>query len=435
MKMSGLRIATCATILMTALAWSAPALSAPSYDLSDRGYYWGILGGVVRTDDQRDTREIGPTASLIAGRYLLDIVGAEIHTYGQWPESRVNGKREFGYGVGLDLNIGQPEKVAPFVLVGGGIFFENIPAAFSNQFSSPYLNFGIGMYLPNPFFTDSLFRLEGRYHRVFRNRNEAGCLTTPCAKQELEDLRLSLGMQFGSDFDTPAYVPPPPPPPPPPDSDRDGVIDALDKCPNTPLGTVVDESGCPPPPPPPPKLVDSDGDGVPDSFDMCPNTPPGVVVDEKGCPLPPPPVLDSDGDGVPDTIDQCPNTPREYKVDEVGCVKVETLVLENVAFAFNSAKLTPSGINALNSVADSLKAHPTLVIEIGGHCDWIGSKEYNLVLSRKRANSVRDYLISQGVAAARLTAEGYGLSRPVADNKTDEGRARNRRVEFKVLKQ
>jgi len=97
------------------------------------------------------------------------------------------------------------------------------------------------------------------------------------------------------------------------DSDRDGVPDKDDACPNTPLGATVDSRGCP---------HDSDGDGVLDGIDQCPNTPAGTKVDDKGCPLAAPtavPVLDSDGDGVPDTIDKCPNTPAGAKVDADGC--------------------------------------------------------------------------------------------------------------------
>jgi OmpA-OmpF porin, OOP family len=97
---------------------------------------------------------------------------------------------------------------------------------------------------------------------------------------------------------------PRPSPSPAIDSDRDGVPDAVDKCPNTPLGAHVDATGCP---------LDSDGDGVPDGIDQCPNTPTGVHVDAKGCPV------DSDGDGVPDGIDQCPNTPPGVTVDATGC--------------------------------------------------------------------------------------------------------------------
>ncbi|MEK6806108.1 MAG: OmpA family protein [Pseudomonadota bacterium] len=425
-----------AALGLTAMLASSAAMAAPPSLLSDRGWYGSLMGGSVLTDDQRDTEDFGGSVSLTAGRYLLDFVGTELHLFGQFPESRITGGIEFGYGAGLDLNIGSPEHWAPFGILGGGGFFEDIPGATGNPLFSPYLNYGIGLYLPNPFFPAALLRAEARYHLVFHDPNEAGCLTLPCAKDKLSDLRFSLGMQFGSDYDTPVVVPPPPPPPPPSDSDGDGVLDVIDACPGTTPGTLVDANGCPPPPPPV-KLADADNDGVPDSFDQCPNTPAGTVVDEKGCPLPPPApkIVDSDSDGVLDNADQCANTPREYQVDEVGCVKVATLVLENVAFATGSAKLTGAGITALNSVADSLKAHPSLIVEVGGHTDSTGGAPFNIKLSQKRANAVRDHLISQGVAAARLTAEGYGLTQPVADNKTDEGRARNRRVEFKILKQ
>ena len=90
------------------------------------------------------------------------------------------------------------------------------------------------------------------------------------------------------------------------DSDHDGVVDKLDKCPETPKGVKVDKNGCP---------IDSDGDGVPDYLDKCPNTPKGTKVDKKGCPLP----LDSDGDGIADDLDKCPNTPKGVKVDKNGC--------------------------------------------------------------------------------------------------------------------
>lgn len=428
---------TRAFIGATALFLSALASAAPPLELSDRGWYGGVLAGALKSDSVRDADEYAPAFSLFGGRYLIDVLGAELHLSGHFPQSRSSGANDPGFGAGLDFNLGLPEAVAPFVILGGGGLFEQAPGGAT--VSSPYVNYGLGLYLPNPFFSASLIRLEARYQRVFHNKNDAGCVTVPCSKDDLEDLRFGIGLQFGSDFDTPPIVAPPPTSPPPPDSDRDGVIDPFDACPGTPLGTVVDEKGCPPPPPPA-RLADSDGDGVPDSFDQCANTPAATVVDEKGCPLPPPapitpPVVDSDGDGVLDSADQCANTPREFQVDDVGCVKVETLVLENVAFGFNSAKLTAEGSAALASVASSLKAHPSLIVEVDGHTDAVGGDAVNVKLSQKRANSVRDYLIAQGVTPARLTAEGYGKSRPIADNKTEEGRARNRRVEFKVLKQ
>lgn len=182
----------------------------------------------------------------------------------------------------------------------------------------------------------------------------------------------------------------------------------------------------PPAAPPPPK--DSDGDGVPDDIDECPNTPPGVKVDAKGCPL------DSDHDGVPDYLDKCPGTPPGVKVDANGC-EIEAIVLRGVNFDFDSARLTPASEKVLDDVVVLLKLRTGSPAILGGHTDSRGKHAYNLALSERRANAVRDYLVAHGIAASALTAKGYGDTMPIASNKTDAGRAENRRVtlEFKRL--
>ena len=182
---------------------------------------------------------------------------------------------------------------------------------------------------------------------------------------------------------------------------------------------------------------DSDGDGVRDADDRCPDTPPGARVDARGCPK------DSDHDGVYDGIDRCPDTPAGTKVDAWGCPvpvhkalfeeKKKKLVLEGVNFEFNSAELTHGSYAVLDDVAASLKDWPEVRVEVGGHTDYMGDDAYNQRLSERRAAAVRDYLISKGVAADRLTAKGYGESQPVSDNGTAEGRAKNRRVELTKL--
>ena len=208
------------------------------------------------------------------------------------------------------------------------------------------------------------------------------------------------------------------------DSDGDGVPDGCDKCPDTPDCAVVDEHGCP---------IDSDGDGVPDGCDKCPDTPACAVVDEHGCPL------DSDGDGVPDGCDRCPDTPPGTKVKPDGCKRAEklfkdpekkTLVLEGVYFEFDKAILKPESRVTLDRVAESLRDWPEVRVEVAGHTDWIGDDNYNLDLSDRRAASVVEYLVGAGVAADRLRSRGYGESQPIEDNKTDAGRAKNRRVEL-----
>jgi len=170
-------------------------------------------------------------------------------------------------------------------------------------------------------------------------------------------------------------------------------------------------------------VVDSDGDGVPDNRDKCPGTPPGVAVDQFGCPL------DSDGDGVTDDKDKCPQTPQGIRVNAYGC-----WVGGAVLFDFDKTEIRPEAYHFLDEAADILKRNQYIKVEIQGYTDSVGPEQYNLELSQRRAEAVRDYLISHGVAADRLVAKGYGESKPVASNQTKEGRAKNRRVIFVPLK-
>jgi len=217
------------------------------------------------------------------------------------------------------------------------------------------------------------------------------------------------------------------------DADGDGVFDGIDKCPKTPRGATVDTTGCP---------KDSDVDGVYDGIDRCPDTPKGAKVDAAGCPI------DGDGDGVWDGIDRCPDTPRGAQVDATGCptappppkpaaefipaAKVP-VVLNGVTFATDSAQLTEESKGLLDRVATSLKANPDVRVEVAGHTDSTGGDRHNLVLSQYRAETVRDYLIGDGVPAVQIEAKGYGKGEPIGDNKTQEGRALNRRVELRRL--
>ncbi|HKT60122.1 MAG TPA: OmpA family protein [Gemmatimonadales bacterium] len=214
----------------------------------------------------------------------------------------------------------------------------------------------------------------------------------------------------------------------PKDADGDGVTDDIDQCKDTPPGDKVDAKGCSLP-------KDADGDGVMDDVDQCKNTPPGDKVDAKGCSLP----KDADGDGVTDDKDRCPHTPAGVKVDEEGCQVLfepakKSLILEGVNFATGKAELTPESQTILDGVAESLVANEEIKVQVGGHTDNTGSAAVNKRLSAARANAVREYLISKGVAANRLTAVGYGPSKPIASNKTAAGRAQNRRVELTKLK-
>jgi len=217
----------------------------------------------------------------------------------------------------------------------------------------------------------------------------------------------------------------------PSDEDADGVCDGSDKCPGTPSGCLVDVTGCP---------LDSDGDGVCEGLDRCAGTAKGCRVDAKGCPL------DADGDGVCDGLDQGPDTPPSARVDRRGCPIVvsekETelldtgmIRLQNVNFATGKADIDVDSYPVLDEVGDILLRWPELRVEIGGHTDSRGSAEMNLALSEARAQAVMDYLVSAfpELQPEQFTAMGYGETKPIADNATELGRAKNRRVEFRVL--
>jgi outer membrane protein OmpA-like peptidoglycan-associated protein/opacity protein-like surface antigen len=205
------------------------------------------------------------------------------------------------------------------------------------------------------------------------------------------------------------------------DSDKDGVYDGLDKCPNTPAGALVDITGCP---------TDTDGDGVFDGLDKCADTQKGCRVDETGC------ALDGDADGVCDGLDKCPSTPAGTKIDANGCpvdVKppVQKITL-NIKYKTGSYEPDDNAKQVLDELVKTMKAYTGTVIEIHGFTDNVGSESSNLVLSQKRAEGVMDYLLRGGVERERMTVKGFGEDPNyfVGDNKTAEGKQKNRRVEI-----
>jgi len=216
------------------------------------------------------------------------------------------------------------------------------------------------------------------------------------------------------------------------DNDQDSIPDKIDRCPNEPedFDGDQDNDGCP-------DLVkDSDNDGVPDNVDRCPLQAEDIdgFQDDDGCPD-----LDNDLDGIPDEVDNCPNSPETFNgyQDEDGCPDEkpieEKFILRGVNFESGSAALTPDSYSVLDDVVRSLQAYPEVRVEIRGHTDSQGPAGFNLELSQKRADSVKQYLINSGIDPARLTTVGVGEEEPVAPNSNAEGRAQNRRIEFRRL--
>lgn len=218
-----------------------------------------------------------------------------------------------------------------------------------------------------------------------------------------------------------------------PDSDGDGYPDSIDACPDVKEdGKKPDPTdGCPAP-------ADADGDGIPDSKDKCPNEPEDFdgVQDKDGCPE-----EDADKDKVPDKVDKCPLEPGPPNKDaeKNGCPTLTKVtgdgkvsLLQPIQFDYNKATIKPVSFPILQEVATLLKARAAMKLDIQGHTDSKGSRDYNVNLSRQRAASVMNYLVGQGIDRSRLSSEGYGPDKPIDTNDTEEGRAKNRRVDFVI---
>jgi OOP family OmpA-OmpF porin len=205
------------------------------------------------------------------------------------------------------------------------------------------------------------------------------------------------------------------------DKDGDGIMDNVDDCPTV-FGLKL-YKGCP----------DTDGDGIPDNKDKCPKQPGTATY--AGCP---PPFTDMDGDGVGDYDDLCPSTPG-LKTNR-GCPELKPAekallqkAFDNLLFESGSDVIVSSSFSSLNDLAKVLNNNPAYKLYLEGHTDNVGDDEANLDLSKRRALSVKNYLISKGVSSERLSTDGFGEARPVDTNDTPEGRTKNRRVEMHII--
>ncbi|GAA4949732.1 OmpA family protein [Algibacter agarivorans] len=205
-----------------------------------------------------------------------------------------------------------------------------------------------------------------------------------------------------------------------PDTDGDGIADNKDNCPT--VAGLKALAGCP----------DADGDGITDADDKCPNT--AGPAANKGCPWP-----DADGDGVLDKDDKCPDV--KGTVANNGCPEVTEEVqktlneyAKTILFDTGKSSIKAQSEAVLGDIIGILKEYPTAKFTVEGHTDSVGSEKLNQRLSDSRANSVKEYLVKNGIDAFRLSALGYGEAKPIDSNKTRAGRANNRRVEINLAK-
>ena len=355
--------------------------------------------------------------------------GLLFHDYASADRGKIN-DNEQDYGVELEptINIrpyGDNALLSPFLTAGvGGGYYQG-------KFGA-YVPAGVGIQLNLKSISYVFLQAQYRFS-----------LTDDVMK---DNLFYSLGFAQSFIKEKPAVVAPPPPPVVL-DRDGDGVLDADDKCPDTPglaalqgcpdrdgdgiadgddkcpdVAGIAKYQGCP--------IPDTDGDGINDEVDKCPTV--KGLARYQGCPIP-----DTDGDGVNDEEDKCPSRPGP--ASNQGCPVIAKEVIErinfaakNVFFATGSYKLLPKSYKSLDDVVSLLKADESLMIDIDGHTDSQGSDESNQVLSDNRAGAVKNYLTSKGIDASRLKSTGYGETKPVADNKTAAGRAKNRRTEMTV---
>jgi outer membrane protein OmpA-like peptidoglycan-associated protein len=310
--------------------------------------------------------------------------------------------------------------VSPFISAGFG-------ASVWNGYFGAYIPTGLGLQVN--FFQETFLFVQAQYRVPVTSGTTA------------RHLFYSFGIagNIGKKKE-PVVLAPPPPPPPPADTDNDGIIDSLDACPTVP--GLAKYKGCPIPDtdkdgindeedkcPTVPGLAkfqgcpDRDGDGIQDSEDKCPDV--AGLARYQGCPIP-----DTDNDGVNDEEDKCPTIPGV--AENFGCPKID-FNASAVQFVTGSCNLTTGAKTELNKLVKILnETYPDIKITIEGHTDATGKPDKNQTLSECRANAVKTYLVSKKVAGERLSTSGFGQDKPIADNTTKEGKAKNRRVEFKV---
>lgn len=333
-----------------------------------------------------------------------------------------------------------PYRFTPFLLAGPGVLMVNSDSADLGVDPDPAAHLGAGA----RFYVNDWFNLRLEWRGTFAPDRDPG---TGSASVLHNELLLGVGFVFGpkrAEAQTVRYEMPP-------DSDGDGYLDPIDRCPHE---VGVSPAGCPDP--------DRDRDGVLNEADACPDEPgeepdgcplrdkdrDGFTDDRDACPTEPGlepdgcPITDRDKDQILDPDDKCPDEPetRNGYQDTDGCpdevpkeVEKFTGVIRGIYFDLDKATIQRKSHRVLNQAVEVLKKFPQIRLEIVGHTDATGTEAHNRELSQKRAEAVRQYLIDKGIEADRLVARGAGEDEPIASNETPTGRAENRRTEFNII--
>lgn len=376
-----------ATKLAAASAALAVAFTASA--TPDTRPYFSLGASVIFEDSDRES-DTGVGGRFGVGKRFNNIFGLELSGFYNDFSGGLADWEDYGVAADAMMFVSQHERYAPYLSLGAGVMRSEATANNASAVLQrldqrrAFAQVGGGLKI-FPDVSPIGFTADYRF-RVF-DTNVTGI-------EEIGDHIVSLGMLF---------------PFGPKDSDASTLASAV---------------------------VDSDGDGVPDDRDLCPGTPAGVAVDARGCPA------DSDGDGVPDYLDKCPNTAAGVTVDKDGCpidAAGPNRTFENINFAFDRSDLSDYARGILDSASQVITElsgqYGGLKVQVDGHTDSVGSPGYNVALSERRANAVKQYLVRKGVEANRIETQAFGLTKPIASNETEEGRALNRRAEVRTMAQ
>ncbi|MDC0715275.1 OmpA family protein [Nannocystis bainbridge] len=376
-------------------------------------------------------KKVAPDIGLRAGFYPLSFLGLELEGAIMPTKTENDGKGAVLGGFRGYVLAQLPYRISPFVLIGPGLLGTSAlggdvdPAIHFGGGVKFYINNYLALRLDVRDNASAQYGIDGgRTHHI---EVLLGLSFVLRKKQPVtRDDPDSDGDGFKDSVDrcvtVPGVAPDGCPEPGEGDADGDGFLDSVDACPQE-RGIAPD--GCP--------EKDRDGDGFVDSKDKCPDDK-GIAPD--GCPLP-----DKDKDGIPDRVDKCPTVPetRNNYQDEDGCadeipraVTKFTGVIKGIFFDIDKDSIKKTSKATLDNAVKVLKDFPSVKVEISGHTDSSGDRDHNVDLSKRRADAVKKYLTDKGIDSARITTRGAGPDEPIADNNSKTGKAKNRRIEFKL---